>query len=82
MEAAMAIDATDMAIGREIAEARDELLRVARENPGQEWWTGHELAVRARNGWSSAIVDLALRELLDEGEFERDSDLRIKLADR
>lgn len=80
MEMAMTVDATDRTISQEIEQAREALLQLAREGPEDRWWTAHELAVCARNGWSSAIVDLALRELLDEGLFEQRSDLQVRFV--
>lgn len=75
----MTVDTTDRTIDQEIASARESLLRLAREEPVDRWWTAHELKVRARNGWSSAVMGLALRELLDEGIFEQGDDLRVRL---
>ncbi|HEV2944740.1 MAG TPA: hypothetical protein VGX26_06480 [Solirubrobacteraceae bacterium] len=80
MEIVMTVDATDRTISEEIVRARDALIQLAREEPEDRWWTAHELAVCARNGWSSAVVDLALRELLDEGIFEQRPDLQVRLV--
>jgi hypothetical protein len=80
MEMSMTVDATDRTIGQEIEQAREALLELAREEPAK-WWTAHELKVRARNGWSSAVMGLALRQLLDEGSFEQGPDLRVQLRD-
>ena len=74
----MTVDATDRTIGVEIDEAREALVDLAREDPAR-WWTAHELKVRARNGWSSAVMGLALRQLLDEGIFEQSPELRVRL---
>ena len=76
----MTVDATDRTIDEEIVSARESLLQLAREEPADRWWTAHELKVRARNGWSSAVMGLALRELLDEGVFEQGDDLRVRLC--
>jgi hypothetical protein len=79
MEIAMTVDATDRTIDEEIVQARQALMQLARDEPTRSW-TAYELAVCARNGWSSAVVDLALRELLDEGVFEQGPDLRVRLV--
>lgn len=76
----VAVDAIDRELDQEIARACDALIEVAREDP-ERWWTAHELKVRARNGWSSGVMGLALRELLSEGQFERRSDLRLRLQE-
>jgi hypothetical protein len=73
----MAIDTTDRVISEEIAEAGLALLSLAREQPS-EGWTARELLTRARNGWSSAVMGLALRSLLDDGRLEQGQDLRIR----
>jgi hypothetical protein len=81
MEITMTVDATDRAITEEIEAARDQLVRVAEtESEPDGWWTAQGLAVRARNGWSSAVVDLALRQLLDEGIFEQGPNLLVRLV--
>jgi hypothetical protein len=74
----MAIDTTDRAISEEIEEARQALLVLAAERP-EEGWTARELLTRARNGWSSAVMGLALRDLLDDEKLEQGEDLRIRL---
>jgi hypothetical protein len=78
MEIVMTVDVTDRKIGEEIERARSALLRLAGEAP-QRWWTAHELKVKARNGGSSAIMGLALSQLLEEGALEEGSDLRVRL---
>lgn len=75
----MTIDATDRVLDEEIAAAREKLIEVAGEQ-GDAWWTAYELKVRARNGWSSGAMSLALRELIVDGTFEqRKTDLCIRL---
>lgn len=77
METMMSIDATDRVLEKEIAEARNELLRVAESE--DRWWTARELKVRARNGWSSGVMGLALRQLLADGLLEqRPADLAVR----
>ena len=71
------IDTTDQAISEEIAEAQEALLSLASEQP-EKRWTARELLTRARNGWSSAVMGLALRSLLDAGKLEQGEDLRIR----
>jgi hypothetical protein len=84
MEITMTVDTadrTDRTITEEIEAARDQLIHVAKtESEPDGWWTAQELAVRARNGWSSAVVDLALRQLLDEGIFEQSPNLQVRLV--
>ncbi len=72
------VDAVDVTIDEEIDKARDALMELASADP-ETWWTAHELKVRARNGWSSAIMGLALRQLVAEGAFEQASDLRVRI---
>lgn len=72
-------DATDRVLAEEIAKARDVLLEVA-STEEDRWWTARELKVRARNGWSSGVMGLALRSLIEEGLLEqRRSDLQVRL---
>jgi hypothetical protein len=79
MEMTMSVaDPTDVALEEEITDARKALVELARRNP-EQWWTAHELKVRARNGWSSGVMGLALQELLDDGCFEQRHDLRVRL---
>ena len=81
MELTMTVDATDQALEREIAAARDALLKTAVKlaADGAEWWTARELKERARNGWSSAAMGLALRQLVDDGTLEQGRDFRVRL---
>jgi RNA:NAD 2'-phosphotransferase (TPT1/KptA family) len=78
MEMTMSADPTDVVLEEEIAGARKALVKLARQDP-EQWWTAHELKVRARNGWSSGVMGLALQELLDDGRFEQRHDLRVRL---
>jgi hypothetical protein len=73
----MAIDTTDQVISEEIAAAGQALLLLADEQ-SEEGWTARDLLTRARNGWSSAVMGLALRSLLDDGRLEQGEDLRIR----
>jgi hypothetical protein len=75
----MATDTTDEAISTEIADAREALLSLAAQRR-EEGWTARELLTRARNGWSSAVMGLALRGLLDDGLLEQGEDLRVRLS--
>jgi hypothetical protein len=77
MEMTMAIDTTDEAIRSEIADAREALLSLAEERR-EKGWTARELLTRARTGWSSAVMGLALRGLLDDGKLEQGQDLRVR----
>lgn len=75
----MPTDTTEQVISEAIAEARVALEDLARQEPAR-WWTAYELKVRARNGWSSGIMGLALRQLLDDEVFEQSpEDLRVRL---
>lgn len=74
----MPVDAIDDLLREEVARARDALIDVAYQDR-ERWWTAYELKRRARNGWSSGVMGLALRELLSEGHFERGPDLRVRL---
>ena len=75
----MRTDATEQAIGRDIAEARLALVEVAGEPPVR-WWSAYDLKVQARNGWSSGVMGLALRQLLDEQVLiQRREDFRVRL---
>jgi RNA:NAD 2'-phosphotransferase (TPT1/KptA family) len=79
MEMMMSVDATDRVLDQEVEEARERLLEVARTDE-HRWWSARELKVRARNGWSSGVMGLALRALVAEGKLEqRRSDLRVQL---
>jgi hypothetical protein len=72
------LDATDEALRERIAAARKALIELAGREPTR-WWTARELKVRARDGWSSGVMGLALRELLDEGHLEQRHDLCVRL---
>jgi DNA polymerase III delta subunit len=76
----MTVDTTDRTIRTQIAKARKKLIAVAEEHSETKWWGVRELAAQARNGWSSAVIDLALRELVDEEVFDQGSDLRVRLV--
>lgn len=77
-EGTLAMDATDRRIEEEVRAARVALLDVATRWHG--WWTAHELKVQARNGRSSAVVDLALQDLIAALKFEQGPDLHVRLA--
>lgn len=78
MELEITVDAIDTRIDEDVRQARASLIELAREE--SRWWTAHELKIRARNGWSSAVVGLALQDLIAEGKFEQGSDLRVRLS--
>jgi hypothetical protein len=65
----MAFDATAASVGQEIEKAREALIRTSENAPGQ-WWTGRELKLAAKNGWSYGAANLALSRLIDDGTFE------------
>jgi hypothetical protein len=79
METAMAPSAGERALTEAITQASAALMRAAQEEPGR-WWTAYELKVNARNGFSAGVMGLALRRLIDEGELERRSDYRVRVA--
>jgi RNA:NAD 2'-phosphotransferase (TPT1/KptA family) len=74
----MAIDSVDVTIDEEIVAAKNALVALASSEP-EKWWTAFELKVRARNGWSSAVMGLALRELVSDGVLEQGSGLRVRI---
>ena len=78
MELDTTVDAIDTRIDEDVRDAQASLIELATQEPG--WWTAHELKVRARNGWSSAVVGLALQDLIAEGKFEQGPDLRVRLS--
>lgn len=76
----MTVDATDRVLDEAIARAEEELLAVA-SSERERWWTARELKVRARNGWSSGVMGLALRRLIAAGSLEqRSCDLRVRFT--
>jgi hypothetical protein len=77
MEMQMSADATFTALAEEISAARAALIERASRSP-DHWWDPFELKAVARNGWSAGAMNLALGELLDEGTFELDADLRVR----
>lgn len=74
----MPADPEDVKINEGIVAAKDALIELASSEP-EKWWTAFELKARARNGWSSAVMGLALRELVSEKVFEQGSGLRIRI---
>jgi hypothetical protein len=79
MVSPMPVDAIDKALDHEIDAACKALLELA-ETDREKWWTAFELKVQARNGWSSAVMGLALRRLVAEDLFEQRSDLRVRIG--
>lgn len=84
MELDITVDTIDRRIDEDVREAQASLIELATEDQlateEPRWWTAHELKVRARNGWSSAVVGLALQDLIAEGKFEQGPDLRVRLS--
>lgn len=78
MEIDTTVDAIDRRIDEDVREAQESLIELAAQE--RRWWTAHELKVRARNGWTSAVVGLALQDLIAEGKFEQGPDLRVRLS--
>jgi RNA:NAD 2'-phosphotransferase (TPT1/KptA family) len=74
----MPADPEDAKIDEGIVGAKDALVELASRDP-EKWWTAFELKARARNGWSSAVMGLAFRELVSEKVFEQGSGLRVRI---
>jgi hypothetical protein len=78
MEASVASDATRAALDAEVAAAERAILELAQTEPGV-WWHPHVLRRRARNGWSSGAMGLALDELIDTGRFDVNARMCVRL---
>ena len=74
----MAVDELDIWLQRQIAAARCAMGDLVARTP-ERWWTPFELKKSARNGWSASIMGLAFYELLDGGELEQGTDLRVRV---
>ena len=70
----MTFDSVDRALEADVRAAKQKLVEVAAE---RDYWTAFELKKRARNGWGSSTMGLALYALLDEGTLARASDQRV-----
>jgi hypothetical protein len=68
MESTMTTDAAFQSLTEEIEAARGALLTLARSESGRAWHP-YELKTRARNGWSSGAMGLALDSLLADGQL-------------
>lgn len=79
MGLAMTVDATERILRGQILAARVALLSEAREEPSR-WWPPYELKVTARNGWSSAVMGLALRQLVADGALEQRRDFFVRVV--
>jgi 3-oxoacyl-ACP reductase-like protein len=66
-------------VSGEVAAARDALVDAARAD-SERWWSAHELKIHARNGWSSGAMSLAMNDLVEDGTFELNDDLRVRLC--
>lgn len=73
----MATDPLDQILEADLAAAKLRMADLARE---RDSWTAFELKQRARNGWSSATMGLALYALLDEGRLVRGRDHRVRAS--
>lgn len=71
-------DAASARLAKEIAEAREAMLDLARQEPDR-WWYAYELKDQARNGWSGGAMSIALGRMIETGIFELDSGDRIRL---
>ena len=65
-------------VSEEVAAARDALVEAAQADAGK-WWSAYELKIHARNGSGSGAVSLAMNDLVDDGTFELNEDLRVRL---
>jgi hypothetical protein len=79
MGPAMIVDATERILREQIAAAREALMAEAREEPNR-WWPPYELKVAARNGWSSGVMGLALRQLVADGALEQRRDFFVRVV--
>jgi hypothetical protein len=79
MGMAMTADASERILREQIADAREALMTEARDDP-QHWWAPYELKITARNGWSSAVMGLALRQLVADGALEQRRDFFVRVA--
>ena len=75
----MTVDASERILRKQIEAAREALMAEAREAPDR-WWPPYELKITARNGWSSAVMGLALRQLVADGELEQRRDFFVRVA--
>jgi hypothetical protein len=76
METSMTRDPAFASVSNEVRAARDALVETAGQ---REWWTAYELKVRARNGWGSGAMSLAMNDLVEDGTFEVGDDLKVRL---
>lgn len=74
----MPLDATTAALTEEVQHAREAIIDYAKTAP-QDWWDPYELKLRARNGWSSGAMTLAMNDLIDEGVLEVGERLLVRL---
>jgi hypothetical protein len=74
----MRADPEDVKIDEGIVAAKNALIELASSEP-DKWWTAFELKARARNGWSSAVMGLAFRDLVSEEVFEQGPGLRVRI---
>lgn len=64
----MAIDRTAACLSEEVARATAALIQTSRTAP-EKWWSARELKAEAKNGWSHAATNMALRSLIADGTF-------------
>ena len=66
----MTIDPAYEAVAGEVRKARKALIAEAKRHPREEWLYPADLRARARNGWSSGAMGIALEALIEEDVFE------------
>lgn len=69
----MAIDRTSALLGEEIRKASEALVKTSRTSPN-DWWPARKLKAEAKNGWSHAATNIALRRLIADGTFTAKGD--------
>lgn len=70
--------ATRTDLGTKLAEARDAVLTLLREDP-EKWWTATDLREAVQNGWPSTVVSVAIHELIATPAVELNDRLQLRL---
>lgn len=76
----MTTDAAFQSLTDEIEAAREALLTMAASEPGRAWHP-YELKTRARNGWSSGAMGLALDSLIVDGRLVATDGLHVVIPE-
>lgn len=74
----MAIDKTSALLTEEIKKASEALVKTSRTSP-EHWWPARQLKAEAKNGWSHAATNIALRRLIADGTFTAKGD-KVRLS--